>query len=250
MSPGSVVAAWTMEYETHVRAILPTIHVPTLILHRTTDMPEAHRFIAERIPGARLVELPGTEHIPYLGDKDSVVRSIEDFVKDVRTEEAELSRVLCTVVFTDIVDSTAQAATMGDRRWREVIDEHHRIVRGQIVRFQGREVKTMGDGFLATFDGPGRAIRAATAAGQEVKRLGIEIRAGLHTRECEMLGDDVGGIAVAIGARVGALAGPSEVLVSQTVRDLVVGSGLTFRDAGEHELKGVPDRWHLYRVVG
>ena len=167
----------------------------------------------------------------------------------MRDEEAEFSRVLCTVLFTDIVDSTTQAAAMGDRRWREVVDEHDRIVQGQIARYQGREIKTMGDGFRATFDGPARAIRAATSSADAVKRLGIEIRAGLHTGECEILGDDVGGLAVAIGARVGAKARASEVLVSRTVKDLVAGSGLAFEDAGEHELKGVPDRWHLYRVV-
>jgi class 3 adenylate cyclase/pimeloyl-ACP methyl ester carboxylesterase len=248
MSPAAAVAAARMEYETDVRAILPAIHVPTLILHREADNPEAHRYIADHIPDATLKVLPGTEHLPFLGDKDSVVRAIDSFIESIHAEEAELSRVLCTVLFTDIVDSTTQSATMGDRRWREVVDEHDRIVRGQIARYQGHEIKTMGDGFLATFDGPARAIRAASASTEAVKRLGIEIRAGLHTGECEILGEDVGGIGVAIGARVGAVAGPSEVLVSQTVKDLVIGSGLIFEDAGEHELKGVPDRWHLYRA--
>jgi class 3 adenylate cyclase len=249
-SPGAYETLERMNHEIDVRAILPTIRVPTLEIAREGDPgcpPDA--YTAKLIPGCKHVALPGDDHVPWAGDTESVIKEIDQFIRSVRDEETELSRVLCTVLFTDIVDSTSSAAAMGDRRWREVVDEHDRIVRGQIARYQGREVKTMGDGFLATFDGPARAIRAATSASDAVRRLGIEIRAGLHTGECEILGDDVGGLGVAIGARVGAKAGPSEVLVSQTVKDLVAGSGLAFEPAGEHELKGVPDRWRLYRVV-
>lgn len=249
MSPGAAVVAWQMEWETDVRDILPAIHVPTLILHRREDEPEAHRYIAEHITGAEYVELPGDEHIPYLGDQDSVLSEIERFVRAVGEVEAEFDRVLATVLFTDIVDSTAQSAAMGDRAWTEIRGQHDQIVRANLGRFRGREIKAMGDGFLATFDGPARGVRCAEAIAAGVRPLGIEIRAGLHTGEVAFEGDDVAGLGVAIGARVGAKAGASEVLVSQTVKDLVAGSGLTFEDAGEHELKGVPDRWHLYRVV-
>ena len=171
------------------------------------------------------------------------------FLAKVGDEESSFDRTLATVLFTDIVDSTSQSAALGDRKWREVRERHDQVVRSQIARYRGREIKTMGDGFLATFDGPARGVKAATAIAAGVRPLGIEIRAGLHTGEVELDGDDVAGLAVAIGARVGAKAGPSEVLVSQTIKDLVAGSGLTFEDAGEHELKGVPDRWHLYRVL-
>ena len=249
MSPGAAVAAWRMEWETDVRDILPAIHVPTLILHRREDEPEAHRYIAEHITGAEYVELPGDEHIPYLGDQDSVLSEIERFVRAVGDVEAEFDRVLATVLFTDIVDSTAQSAAMGDRAWTEIRGQHDQIVRANLGRFRGREIKTMGDGFLATFDGPARGVRCAEAIASGVRPLGIEIRAGLHTGEIAFEGDDVAGLGVAIGARVGAKAGASEILVSQTVKDLVAGSGLIFEDAGEHELKGVPDRWRLYRVV-
>jgi class 3 adenylate cyclase len=249
-SPGAGETLSRMNHEIDVRAVLPTIRVPTLEIARRGDpLPPPDGYTAKLIPGCTYVALPGDDHLPWAGDAEALVGSIERFVRSVRDEEAEFSRVLCTVLFTDIVDSTTQAAAMGDRRWREVVDEHDRIVRGQIARYQGREIKTMGDGFLATFDGPARAIRAATSSADAVKRLGIEIRAGLHTGECEILGDDVGGLALAIGARVGAKARASEVLVSRTVKDLVAGSGLAFEDAGEHELKGVPDRWRLYRVV-
>jgi len=250
-SPGAGVALEMMNREIDVRDVLSAIQVPALVIQREgdRDVTAPPGYMAERIPGCKLVVLPGDDHIPWFGDAEAIVSAIQGFVGEVRDEEASFSRVLATVLFTDIVDSTAQAAAMGDRDWRRVGDEHDRIVRSQIARYQGREVKAMGDGFLATFDGPARAIRCATGITDAVKRLGIEVRAGLHTGECEMLGDDVGGIAVATGARVGALAGPSEVLVSQTVKDLVAGSGLSFEDAGEHELKGVPDRWRLYRVI-
>ena len=249
-SPGSAVAVERMEYETDVRPILPTIHVPTLILHRVEDAPEANRYMAEHIPGAKYVAFPGGEHIPYLGDQDSVLNEIERFVKGVREEEAPLDRVLATVLFTDIVGSTEKAAKLGDSAWRELLEQHHATVRRLLARYRGTEVDTAGDGFFATFDGPARAIRCAQAILEAVARLGLEVRAGLHTGECETIAGKVGGIAVNIGARVGSIARPSEVLVSRTVKDLVAGSGLLFEDAGEHELKGVPDIWHLYRVHG
>jgi class 3 adenylate cyclase len=248
-SPGAVIAWERMDYETDVRDVLSSVHVPTLVLHREEDAPEANRYLAEHIAGARYVALPGKEHVPYIGDQDSVLREIDSFVRSIVDAEAELDRVLATVLFTDIVDSTAQAATMGDVRWREVRGRHDELVRAQLARFRGREIKTMGDGFLATFDGPARGVRCAHAIVEAVKTLGIEVRTGVHTGEVATEGNDVTGLGVAIGARVGALAGASEVLVSQTVKDLVAGSGLAFEEAGEHELKGVPDRWRLYRVV-
>ena len=250
-SPGAAIALEVMNQQIDVRSILPTIQVPTLVVHREgdRDIRVPGSYITERIPGSTLKVLPGEDHGPWFGDAEALLGTIESFVKDVRNDEADLDRVLATVLFTDIVGSTAKAAELGDRRWRELLDDHHRRIRGLLARYRGREVDTAGDGFLATFDGPARAIRCATAAVGSVRDLGIEIRAGLHTGECEMVDDKVRGIAVHIGARVGALARPSEVLVSQTVKDLVAGSGLTFEDAGEHELKGAPDRWHLYRVV-
>jgi len=194
--------------------------------------------------------LPGDEHIHYDGDSERVIVEIEAFASAIREEESAFDRSLATVLFTDIVGSTERASSMGDRAYRELLERHHATVRAMLARYRGREISTAGDGFLATFDGPARAIRCASAIVDAVQTLGLEIRAGLHTGEVELLGDDIRGIAVHIGARVGALAGPSEVLVSQTVKDLVAGSGLVFEDAGEHELKGVRDRWHLYRVVG
>ena len=250
MSPGAAVAQWQMEWETDVRAILPTIHVPTLILHRQEDMPEAHRYMAEHIPGASLVELPGDEHIPYLADQDSVLDAIERFVRGIHDEQAELDRVLATVLFTDIAGSTQKVAELGDRGWRELVERHHATVRAMLARYRGVEVDTAGDGFFATFDGPARGVRCAQAIVRAIRPLGIEVRAGVHTGEVETIDGKVGGLAVVIGARVGGLAEPSQVLTSQTVKDLTAGSGLAFEDAGEHELKGVPDRWHLYAVAG
>lgn len=232
--------------------LLPTIRVPTLVLHRTLDpiqSVESGRLLAGRIPDAKLVELPGVDSLSWIGEAEAVLEQIELFLTGER-RIPEPDRVLATILFTDIVDSTATAAEVGDRRWREVLEQHDRIVRAELGRARGREVKTMGDGFLATFDGPARAIGCAMAIAKAVRALGVEIRAGLHTGEIEILGDDVGGIGVSIGARVGAMAGPSEVLVSHTVKDLVAGSGFVFEAAGEYELKGVPDRWRLYRVVG
>jgi class 3 adenylate cyclase len=196
-----------------------------------------------------MVEVPGVEHFPWVGDQAAILDEVQRFVTALGEVEAELERSLATVVFTDVVGSTETAAQLGDRRWKELLEEHHRRVRGQLARFRGVEVDTAGDGFLATFDGPARAVRCATAIVQAVAALGVEVRAGVHTGEVETIDGKVGGMGVVIGARVGALAGASQVLVSQTVKDLVAGSGLVFEDAGEHELKGVPDRWRLYRVV-
>jgi len=226
--------------------------VPTLVVHRTGDPIEpvaAGRYIADNVPAAQFVELEGIDHHPWAGDADAIAATVERFLGEVQGEEASLDRVLATVLFTDIVDSTAKAATLGDGGWRSIRERHDQIVRAQLARYRGREVKTMGDGFLATFDGPARGVRCAMAIVDTVRSQGIEVRAGLHTGELELDRQDVAGMAVAIGARVGALAGPSQVLVSSTVKDLVVGSGLSFEDAGEHELKGVPGRWRLFSVL-
>jgi class 3 adenylate cyclase/pimeloyl-ACP methyl ester carboxylesterase len=252
-TPGGVVAFGRMWGATDVRSVLPAIHVPTAVVKREEDTvwgsADEQQYITQRIAGARAVRVPGTDFPPFLGDLDATFAVIEDFLDSVRHEEAELDRVLATVMFTDIVDSTVKAVELGDRRWKELVEQHHAHVRGFLARYRGRELDTAGDGFFAAFDGPARAIRCATAIEEAVHPLGIEVRAGLHTGECEMIDDKPGGVAVVIGARIGALAGSGEVLVSQTVKDLVAGSGLTFEDAGEHELKGVPDRWHLYRVA-
>jgi class 3 adenylate cyclase len=248
-SPGDAIARDRAVMETDVRHILPSVQVPTLVLHRTDDRMtkvEEGRYIAELTPGARIVELPGDDHLYPL---DDLAPHIAAFVESLRVEQEDFDRVLATVLFTDVVDSTAQAAALGDAGWRDVRARHDQIVRSQLARYRGHEIKTMGDGFLATFDGPARGVRCAAAVVAAVASLGIEIRAGLHTGEVAIEGDDVAGLGVVIGARVGALAGPSQVLVSQTVKDLVAGSGLVFEPAGEHELKGVPDRWNLYRVV-
>jgi class 3 adenylate cyclase len=208
------------------------------------------RDMAGRIAGARLVELPGREHLPWVGAQGPILDEVERFVVALGEVEAELDRALATVLFTDVAGSTERAAELGDRRWKDLVEEHHRLVRGQLARYRGVEVDTAGDGFFATFDGPARAVRCAMSVVDAVARLGIEVCAGVHTGEVETIDGKVGGMAVVIGARVGASAEPSEVLVSQTVKDLVAGSELSFEDAGEHELKGVPDRWRLYRVTG
>jgi class 3 adenylate cyclase len=233
-----------------VRPVLGSISVPTLVLHRGGDLlvqVGAGRYLAENIPGARLVELPGQDHLAWTDDWQSVVEEIEEFLTGQRHVRG-IDRVLATVMFTDIVGSTESAARLGDTGWGEVIARHDELVRRQLERYHGRPVKTLGDGFLATFDGPARAIRCAHEISEAVRSLGIEIRAGLHTGECEFVGDDVAGMAINIGARVSALAGPSEVLVSGTVKDLVYGSGIEFADRGAHELKGVPGDWRLYAV--
>jgi class 3 adenylate cyclase len=250
-SPNASRALGLMNMDVDISHILPTIRVPTLVLHRTGDQAckvEEGRYTAERIPGSTFVEMPGAVHSPWLGDTDAIVDRIEAFTKE-SWREIEPDRVLATVLFTDIVDSTAQSAALGDHGWKELQTQHDQAVRANLARYRGREIRRMGDGFLATFDGPARGVRCADAIVAAMQPLGIEIRAGLHTGEVAIEGDDIAGLGVAIGARVGALARPSEVLVSQTVKDLTAGSGLRFEDAGEHELKGVPDRWHLYRVV-
>jgi class 3 adenylate cyclase len=248
-TPATAIAWLEMVAETDIREVLPAIRVPTLVLHRADDriIPVQHgRYLGEHVPGARYVELPRADHLWWI-DGDDILEEVEAFLTGA-TAAYEADRVLATVMFTDIVDSTTRAAEMGDRRWRDLVEEHDRFVRARLERYRGQEVKTLGDGFLATFDGPGRAIRCAADLRDGVRRLGLELRAGLHTGECEVAGDDIRGIAVNIGARVGASAGPGEVLVSQTVKDLVAGSGLAFEDRGEHQLKGVPGSWRLYSV--
>jgi pimeloyl-ACP methyl ester carboxylesterase len=249
-SPGAAAQVMRMNGEIDVRHVLPVVRVPTLILHRTGDRVtsiDQARVIAQHIAGAKLVELPGVDHVPTVGDTDAIVDEIEEFLTGVR-HGPEPDRVLATVLFTDIVGATQQAAALGDRRWRDVLEQHHAVVRRELSRFRGREIDTAGDGFLATFDGPARAVRCARAVSNGVRTLGLEVRTGLHTGECEVMGEKLGGIALHIGARVATTAGPGEVLVSSTVKDLVAGSGLRFRDRGLHALKGVPGEWHLYAV--
>jgi pimeloyl-ACP methyl ester carboxylesterase/class 3 adenylate cyclase len=248
-SPHMAQTLLAMVVDTDVRDLLPTLRVPTLVLHRAEEfVPVAcARYMAEQIPGARLVVLPGMDHIPFYGDADGYAEEIEEFLTGAR--QAPVSdRILTTVMFTDIVGSTERAAEVGDARWRELLGRHDELMRGELERHRGREVKTMGDGVLATFDGPARGIRCARAIAEQVRSLGIELRAGLHTGECELIGEDIGGMAVNIGARIGALADANEVVVSSTVKDLVVGSGISFSDRGARELKGVPGEWHLFAV--
>jgi class 3 adenylate cyclase/pimeloyl-ACP methyl ester carboxylesterase len=233
-----------------IRGLLGSVQTPVLVLHRTGDRAadvRASRYMAERIPGARFVELPGDAHFPFFGDQDTVVELAQEFLTGARPA-VDPDRVLATVLFTDIVDSTSRAAGLGDRRWHHLLVEHQEAVRRQLARYRGREVKTTGDGFLTTFDGPARAIRAADAIRAGVRELGLEVRVGLHTGECELLGDDIGGIAVHIAARVLAQAGAGEIWCSRTVKDLVAGSGFAFADRGTRSLKGVPDSWQLYAV--
>jgi len=249
-APGDMLAFDEMWMQTDVREVLQTIQVPTVVTCREGVNSEEARWVASRIPGARLVPLAGGHHVAWLSDLDELSEAVGTLVTSVRDEEADFDRLLATVMFTDIVDSTSQSAAMGDQAWRAVQDGHDRIVRAQLARYRGREIRRMGDGFLATFDGPGRAVRCARAISAGVRPLDIEIRTGLHTGEIELTtDDDVAGLAVAIGARVGALAGPSEILVSSTVKDLVAGSGLALQDRGLHSLKGVPDEWRLYAVA-
>ena len=251
-SPGTAVQMMLLNRQIDVRHVLPAIRVPTLILHRVGDglMPvDASRYMAERIPGAKYIELPGKDHVPFgCEDTETTLDEVEEFLTGTKAV-LEPDRILATVLFTDIVGSTQRAAELGDRRWRELLERHHGLVRKELTRFRGREVDTAGDGFLATFDGPARAIRCATSVRDRVSDLGLEIRAGLHTGECEQMGERIGGIAVHIGARVVGSAEPSEVLVSSTVKDLVAGSGIEFVDRGRHALKGVPDEWQLYSVA-
>lgn len=250
-SPGAAVALLRMNTQVDIRGVLPTIRVPTLVIHRTGDRDvnvEEGRWLAEHIPGARFVELPGDDHFPFVGDQDAILDEIQEFLTGIRPAP-EADRVLTTVVFTDIVGSTQWAARLGDRAWKELLERHHALVRKELARFRGREVDAAGDGFFATFDGPARAIRCACSIRDGVRQLGIEIRAGLHTGEIELTGDRIRGIAVHIGARVAAAAQPSEALVSSTVKDLVAGSGIRFADRGTHVLKGIPGEWHLFAAT-
>jgi class 3 adenylate cyclase len=249
-SPGTVELMLPVS-QTDVRALLPTIRVPTLVVHHTHDtlvVPEWGKYIANHISGAKYVELPGRNLFHFVEPWRESFQAIAEFLTGHQAEVAD-DRVLATVLFTDIVDSTRKASEVGDRDWHALLDAHDAVVRSQLTRFRGREVSTSGDSFLATFDGPQRAIRCAMAIRDAVQALGIEVRAGLHTGECEVRGDDIGGIAVHIGARVSALAGPNDVLVSSTLRDLVIGSGLEFDDRGTHHLKGVPGEWWLSAVT-
>lgn len=235
-----------------VREVLPVIHVPTLVIHRSGDriVPSAQaRYVADTIEGSRLVELPGDDHVPFVGDADAIADEVEEFLTGARPAR-DPDRILATVLFTDIVGSTERQAALGDRGWKALVEQHHAVVRRALTRHGGFEQDTAGDGFYVRFDGPGRAIRCAREIVDAVRPLGIEVRAGLHTGECEIVEDKCSGLSVSIGARVMAHAGASEIMVSQTVKDLTAGSGLAFEDAGERELKGVPDRWHLYRVAG
>jgi class 3 adenylate cyclase len=234
--------------EIDVRDVLPSIHVPTLLIHRAGDRAiaaQGSRFMADHIPDARYVELEGEDHLWFLGDVDAIFDEVQEFLTGVR-HNADVDRMLATVLFTDIVDSTRRVAELGDRRWRELLREHDAIVRRELERFRGHEVKTVGDGFLATFDGPARAVTGAAAIRDAVRGLGISVRAGVHTGECEIIGEDIAGVAVNIAARISDLAGANEVLVSRTVTDLVYGSGIEFEDRGSVELRGIPQTWQLF----
>jgi class 3 adenylate cyclase len=249
-SPGAAIALMRMNTEIDVRDVLPSIRAPTLVMHRVDDQDvkvEESRWIATRISGAKYVELAGDAHTLWAGDTDAIVDEIEEFLTGARPAPGT-DRVLATVLFTDLVGSTERATTLGDRRWRELLERHHAVIRRELDRFRGNEIDTTGDGFFATFDGPARAVRAACTIRDSVRELGLDLRAGLHTGECELMQDKIAGIAVHTGARVAAAAGAGEVLVSSTVRDLVAGSGIEFEDRGEHELKGVGS-WRLYSVV-
>ena len=249
-SPATARALARTRFDVDLRPVLPAIQTPTLVIHRKGNRAAlvGHgRYLAEHIPGARYVELPGDEHLPYVGASDTIVAEIEEFLTGVRRVDSD--RVLATILFCDIVQSTDLVSELGDRRWRDLLDAYYAMIRRQLGRYAGREIKTTGDGLLATFDGPARAIRCAQAIRDGARQLAIDVRIGLHTGEVETMGDDIGGLAVHIGERVCESAGPGEVLASRTVVDLVAGSGISFEDRGEHELKGVPDRWQLYAVT-
>jgi class 3 adenylate cyclase len=248
--PGNAQAYYRVYSRIDLRSILPSIRVPTLVLQRDADVfrdPGHSQYLADHIPGARLVGLSGVDHLPYVGGADAILEEVQEFLTGVRTLP-DHDRVLATVLFTDIVGSTDLASVLGDRKWKELLERHHELTRQALGAFRGVEIGTTGDGFLATFDGPARAIRCAEAIVDAVRGIGLEVRAGIHTGEIELMGDEVGGIAVHIGARVASMAGPSQVLVSGTVKDLVAGSGVEFEDRGSHALKGVPGRWRLFAV--
>ena len=252
VTPGGLAAELSSYLHTDIRAVLPTIQVPALVLVDTDAFyevpPETGQFVASKIPGARVVEhsSQGGPHFHWYARGDAIVADVGQLLAQIAEEEASFDRLLATILFTDIVGSTERAAELGDRRWREVVGRHHALVRTLLARYRGREIDTAGDGFFASFDGPARAVRCAMAISDAVRSLGVEVRAGVHTGEVETVGDKIGGLAVSIGARVAQLAGPSEVLASQTVRDLMVGSELAFDDRGSHELKGVPGEWRVY----
>lgn len=250
-SPAVAMAVVRRLAQIDIRPVLPSISIPTLVIHKTADtvIEVGHgRYLAQHIPGAKLVELPGIDNVSFVGDTDAYCGEIEEFLTGVRRFVPQSERVLATVLFADIASSSEKLAEIGDRRWRDLLETYYAMVRRQLARLRGREVKTIGDGFLATFDGPARAIRCAQAIAEGARSLGIDVRVGLHTGECETMGEDVAGIAVHIGSRVAAQAAPGEVLVSNTVKDLVAGSGLEFVDRGVHSLKGVPDTWQLFSV--
>jgi len=248
-SPAMRDKLYEMYLDIDVRHVLPSIHVPTMVIHRRSDPlvnVRGARWLADQIPGAKYVEMPGMDH-SLMSDPDPILDEVEEFLTGARPI-AEPDRVLATVMFTDIVGSTTKAAELGDAKWREVLEAQQRIVRNELERHRGHEIKSTGDGFLATFDGPARAVQCGQAIVASVGTLGIEVRVGLHSGEVEVMGADVGGIAVHIASRVGGLAGPAEVLVSETVKGIVAGSGIIFEDRGSHELKGIPDRWRLFAV--
>jgi class 3 adenylate cyclase len=247
-SPGSAMALMSSYMDIDVRLALPLVHAPTLVVHRTGDrmVPVAHgRYLSEHIAGARLVELPGTDHFWWTEDTGQVLDEVEEFLTGVRAVP-EADRVLASVLFTDIVDSTRRAVELGDREWKLLLNRHDALAERQVARHGGRLVKTTGDGILATFDGPARSVRCARAISDGAQALGVAVRAGVHTGEVELRGDDIAGLGVNIASRIEVLAQPGEVLVSRTVTDLVAGSGLDFDDRGEHDLKGVPGRWQLF----
>jgi class 3 adenylate cyclase len=249
--PGDAIAYMRLSFEIDVRPVLPALSVPTLVMHRVGDRVchvENGRYFANHIAGARYVELPGNDHLPWGPGGEEILGEIQEFLTGIRGQP-EADRVLATVLFTDIVDSTRRTAELGDRRWRDLLEAHHQAVRRELSHFRGRELDTAGDGVFASFDGPARGIRCACAIVDAVKNMGLEVRAGLHTGECELVGEKLAGIAVHIGARVAAHAGAGEVLVSRTVRDLVAGSGSELRERGVTELKGVPGEWQLYVVA-
>jgi class 3 adenylate cyclase len=250
-SPSAVLALFRMNNDIDIRHVAPAIRVPTLILHRTGDTRvsvEAGRFLGSTIPGAKYVELPGIDHVLWVGDVDRIADEMEEYLTGSRSE-VEPDRVLATVLFTDIVGSTKKASELGDRRWQSLLDQHDQILRAQIEKFRGREVKALGDGFLATFDGPARAVRCATNMIESVRPLDLQVRSGVHTGEVEVKGDDITGIAVHIAARIAALASGGQVLVSSTVRDLVAGSNIRFVEQGAHALKGIPEALRLFSVA-
>ena len=255
VTPGGLAAELTSYLETDVRAVLPTIQVPTLVMVDTDSFyevpPEMGHLVASKVPGARVVEhsSAGGTHFHWYARADAIVDAVGRFLAELREEEASFDRVLATVLFTDIVGSTERIAELGDRRWRELVERHHSVVRTLLARYRGVEMDTAGDGFFASFEGPARAVRCAMAIVDALRPLGIDLRAGLHTGEMERFDDKLSGLGVSIGARVAGMAAPSEVLVSQTVKDLMVGSDLAFEDRGPHELKGVPGTWNLYAVA-